>query len=159
MGQVTIEDASKSFPASPPYEGRIGVLKEISLEIADGEFVALFGPNACGKSTLLNAVAGFTNLDSGTITIDGSPPGQATVGYIFQNYRETILPWARVIDNVAYPLSLKGIRKKERLARAKQLLSDLRISIPTDVWPSQLSGGQQQLLVLARALINEPDWM
>lgn len=159
MASVVIELASKSYPASLPDGARTQVLREFSLEIADGEFVVLFGPNACGKTTILNAVAGLTELDSGRIDIDGVEPGEARVGYIFQNYQETILPWKTVLDNVAYPLALKGIREKERNERATRLMTEMKFSIPLHVWPSQLSGGQQQLLVIARALIYEPDLM
>jgi NitT/TauT family transport system ATP-binding protein len=129
------------------------------MEIANGEFVVLFGPNACGKTTILNAIAGLIELDSGRIDIGGVVPGEAKVGYIFQNYKETILPWKSVLDNVTYPLALNGISEKERNDRATRLLKDMKISIPLDAWPSQLSGGQQQLLVIARALIYEPDLM
>lgn len=159
MARVSILNACKSFPSASENGEAIAVLKDFTLEVADGEFVALFGPNACGKTTLLNAVAGITALASGSIVIDGTAPGEATTGYIFQNYRETILPWARVLDNIAYPLALKGVSKKERTVQVKRLLSDMRIAIPTDLWPSQLSGGQQQLLVIARAMISKPDLM
>ena len=159
MARVRIENVCKSFPANFPDGKPTEVLKDFSLEIADGEFVALFGPNACGKTTLLNVVGGVTDVDSGSIAIDGVRPGEAKIGYIFQNYRETILPWARVLDNIVYPLKLKGVAKRQRVGRAKKLLEEMNISIPTDHWPSHLSGGQQQLLVLARALIYEPDLM
>jgi len=159
MASVAIELASKSYPASLPNGARMEVLREFSLKIANGEFVVLFGPNACGKTTILNAIAGLTELDSGRIGIDGGDPGEAKVGYIFQNYQETILPWKSVLDNVTYPLALKGIGEKERNERATRLLREMKISFPPDVWPSQLSGGQQQLLVIARALIYEPDLM
>ena len=159
MARVHIENVSKSFPANRPGGHATEVLTDFSLDVADREFVVLFGPNACGKTTLLNAVSGIIDLDSGRVEIDGVAPSQAKIGYIFQNYRETILPWARVLDNIAYPLALKGVEKKQRVERARKLLEKMRISIPMDIWPSQLSGGQQQLLVIARALTYEPNLM
>lgn len=156
MASVSIRNACKSFPNTESSNNMVPVLQEFSLEVTNGEFVALFGPNGCGKSTLLNVIAGLDHLDSGTITVNSVPPGDAQIGYIFQNYRETLLPWKRTVDNITYPLKLKGISHRERNSRALRLLDDLDIALPTRSRPNELSGGQQQLLVIARALISTP---
>jgi NitT/TauT family transport system ATP-binding protein len=107
----------------------------------------------------LNIVAGLITPTGGSITIDGHPPARANIAYLFQNYRETIFPWKRVVDNIAYPLSLAQVPRRVRRERATALLDTLDIKLPANAWPNQLSGGQQQLLVLARSLISEPDVM
>lgn len=157
MAAVRIDNIGKSYaPASPDGE-RIEALRHLSLKITDGEFVAFFGPNACGKTTLLNCVAGIVNTDEGIVRIDGRAPHEANVGYIFQNHRETLLPWARVLDNIAYPLDLRGLSRSKRRNQVYKLLETMNISLPTGAFPSQLSGGQQQLVAIARALIYQPD--
>jgi len=159
MAKVTIKDISKIYPPTSAKGNQTEALEELSLQVSDGEFVAFFGPNACGKTTLLNCVAGVISIDSGSISIDGKKPRDAKIGYIFQNHLETLLPWARVVDNIAYPLYLHGVSRRDRHIRVHKLLETMNISIPLDVWPTQLSGGQQQLVTIARALIYEPDLM
>ena len=159
MAQVTIQNINKTFSLSSPNEDDNKVLKELSLHVKDGEFVSFFGPNGCGKTTLLNCLAGIISPDSGNITIDGKNPEEARIGYIFQDYRETLLPWAKTIDNIAYPLYLQGVSKRKRYETVHQLLKKLDITLQTDVWPTRLSGGQQQLVAIARALICQPDVM
>jgi NitT/TauT family transport system ATP-binding protein len=156
MSSVLLANVTKSFADASPGGQRLPVLDSLSFEVADGAFVAIFGPNASGKSTLLNAIAGLIELDDGSIEIDGVVPGLETIGYIFQDYRETLLPWLTVADNITFPLSLRHIKRQVRDAKAERLLENLRIELPLSRWPWQLSGGQQQLIVVARALISEP---
>lgn len=159
MAQVSISNANKVFGSPVESGSAVEVLRDFTLEVSEGEFLVLFGPNACGKTTLLNAIAGLISLDSGSISIGTTQSRTARISYIFQDYRETILPWRRVLDNIAYPLAIAGVNKQERHAIAIRLLKDMRILLPTDQWPGQLSGGQQQLLVITRALISEPELM
>ena len=135
------------------------MLDHVSLDVDDGEFVVLFGPNACGKTTLLNAIAGLLPLDAGEIRIGERKPGEATIAYIFQDYRDTLLPWYTVLENIAYPLRLAGVGRKERKKRCRDLMAQMEIDLPEQAWPRQLSGGQQQLLAVARALILRPELM
>lgn len=159
MAEVRIEKIRKSYAPVTSDGDRIEALGHISLEIAEGEFVAFFGPNACGKTTLLNCIAGIISADEGTIKIDGRAPHEANIGYIFQDHRETLLPWAKVIDNIAYPLSLRGLSKSRRHNQVYKLLETMNISLPMKALSSQLSGGQQQLVAIARALVYQPDLM
>jgi len=154
---INIENVSKSFPSSTKGNRRVEVLKRFFLTVRKGEFVTFFGPNACGKTTLLSIVAGLMSPDNGTVLVHGTTPKHAKIGFVFQNYQNSLLPWRTNIDNVALSLELEGIGKKQRLEKAKEFLRKLNVEIPEESYPYQLSGGQQQLLSIARALINDPD--
>jgi len=132
------------------------VLKNINLELNKGEFSILFGPNGCGKTTLLNIVAGILKADQGKITIGDKPPNEEKIGYVFQNYRDSLLPWKTNLENIAFPLELEGVDKKERLAKAKELTNTFDLQIPLDNYPYQSSGGEQQLVSLLREVIAKP---
>jgi NitT/TauT family transport system ATP-binding protein len=132
------------------------VLQEVSLRISEGEFVTFFGPNGCGKTTLLNIIAGLDTADSGWVKIKGQPPKEVFIGAVFQNYREMLLPWRKNIDNVAFPLELRGMKKRARYLIARDFLRKLNIQFNEDSYPYKLSGGQQQLLVIVQALIAVP---
>jgi sulfonate transport system ATP-binding protein len=127
------------------------VLRDIDLAIAPGEFVAIVGRSGCGKSTLLRLLAGLEVADSGAITLDGSARGDhaADTRIMFQDAR--LLPWKRVLDNVA--LGLQGHDVHER---ARQALSQVGLSERAHDWPAVLSGGQRQRVALARALVHTP---
>jgi spermidine/putrescine transport system ATP-binding protein len=149
---VTVEGISKSF-------GDFDVLKNVSMNIKQGEFFSLLGPSGCGKTTLLRIIAGFEYPDFGGVTMDGAnvlplPPNRRQVNTIFQNY--ALFPHCNVFENVAFPLRLKHTpralveQKVEEYLRLVQLESHARKK------PNQLSGGQKQRVAIARALINEP---
>ncbi len=89
----------------------VDVLENINLEITKGEFVAFFGPNGCGKTTLMNIIAGLLEPDKGSVFIKDIPAKGAKIGYIFQNYRDSLFPWRNSIDNIAFPLELTGMKK------------------------------------------------
>ena len=155
---VRLRNLRKSFPGSADGQlAPLEVLGGIDLDVDKGEFVSFFGPNGCGKTTFLTVLAGLQPADDGTVAINSAGPEQAHVGFIFQNYRESLYPWLRNLDNVAFPLELQGVGRSERREKARQLLDLLGLNIPLDGYPYQLSGGQQQLLSIARALIFNAD--
>ncbi|GHD63710.1 ABC transporter ATP-binding protein [Jeongeupia chitinilytica] len=128
----------------------------IDLDIAPGEFVCLLGPSGCGKSTLLGALAGHLTPSAGTLRInDGAITGPSSErGLVFQHH--TLFPWRRVIDNVAFGLKMRGIKQAERHAAARELLALVGLAGFEQRYPSQLSGGMQQRVEIARVLIGQP---
>ena len=119
--------------------------------------MSVFGPNGCGKSTLINMIAGLIPADAGEILFDGKPLSQIKFGYVFQNYREALFPWLRSLENIEYPLKLMGMPKAERRARVERLVAHLGVKIDLTKYPYLLSGGQQQLVSIMRALVVEPE--
>jgi NitT/TauT family transport system ATP-binding protein len=117
----------------------------------------VFGPNGCGKSTLINMIAGLIPVDQGRILFDGKTLAETNFGYVFQNYRDALFPWLSAFDNIEYPLKLKKVPKAERRARVQALIERLGIRIDLGCYPYQLSGGQQQLVSIMRALVVEPE--
>ena len=138
-------------------DGEVHAIDGIDLAIREGEFVGVFGPNGCGKTTMLLCIAGVEDPTAGTVEIRGRPPEEAVIGFVFQNYREALLPWRTCLDNVAFPLEIAGKPRSERHAKARELVQSLGLKIDLDSFPYQQSGGQQQLVAIARALISEPD--
>lgn len=153
---VIVRNLHKSFPKDIKKSSYVSVIEDLSIEIRSGEFVTFFGPNGCGKSTLLNILSGLLPPDKGEILIQGKNPGTTQIGYIFQNFPETLFPWRKNIDNIAFPLELKGMSKAERHKNVIQLERSLGIEINNDLYPYKLSSGQQQLVAIARALIDQP---
>jgi len=139
--------------------GAVAAVRDVSLDVADGEFFTLLGPSGCGKTTLLRMVAGFCELDRGRILlgeqrIDTLPPHKRNTGMVFQNY--AIFPNLTAGDNVAYGLRARKVASdkiRDLVARALKL-----VQLPdyADRWPHQLSGGQLQRVAIARALVIEP---
>jgi NitT/TauT family transport system ATP-binding protein len=147
---ITIRGLSKRFQGAVIYDG-------FDFDIPRGEFVSIFGPNGCGKSTLINIVAGLVPADAGTILFGGKTLKETKVGYVFQNYREALFPWLRSIDNIEYPLRLARLPKGERDAKVERLVTHLGVKIDLKRYPYELSGGQQQLVSIMRALVVEPE--
>lgn len=147
---VTIRGLCKRFQGAAVYEN-------FDLDIPRGRFVSIFGPNGCGKSTLMNMIAGLIAPEAGQILFDGKTIGEIKFGYVFQNYREALFPWLRSIDNIEYPLKLMKLPKAERRARVERLVAHLGVKIDLSRYPYELSGGQQQLVSILRALVVEPE--
>jgi putative spermidine/putrescine transport system ATP-binding protein len=139
--------------------GTRDVLKNISLNIAAGEFLTLLGESGSGKTTLLRLIAGFEQPTAGEIRMSGErldplPPYKRRVNTVFQNY--ALFPHLNVRDNVAYGLRVRGVPKNEIAGRVDDALKMVKMAEFTGARPSRLSGGQQQRIALARALVNRP---
>lgn len=147
---VTIRGLSKRFGAAQIYDN-------FDLDLPRGELISVFGPNGCGKSTLINMIAGLIPVDAGRILFDGFLLNEIRIGYVFQNYREALFPWLRAIDNIEYPLKRMGLKKRERRERADKLIARLDVKIDLKRYPYEMSGGQQQLVSIMRALVVEPE--
>lgn len=132
-------------------------LDDISLEVGDGEFVALLGPSGCGKTTFLNAIDGLTHITRGCIRIDGRQvdrPGRDRA-MVFQS--AALLPWRTVLGNVLYGLELQGLNGRTCRERAREYIALVGLKGFEDRFPSELSGGMQQRVNIARALVTQPD--
>jgi NitT/TauT family transport system ATP-binding protein len=125
--------------------------------LQEGEFVSIFGPNGCGKSTFINLISGMIPIDFGTVLYDGKTIQQTRLSYVFQNYREALFPWMRAISNIQYPLKILGLDKKTQSRRVEELLAEFNIQIDLNRYPYELSGGQQQMVSILRALITDPE--
>jgi NitT/TauT family transport system ATP-binding protein len=147
---VTIRGLSKRFDKAVIYDN-------FDLDIPRGELISVFGPNGCGKSTLINMIAGLIPLDAGEILFDGMKLDDIKFGYVFQNYREALFPWMSAFDNIAYPLKMMKVPPAERRARTEKLITHLGIKIDLNLYPYKMSGGQQQLVSIMRALVVEPE--
>ncbi|SFS11193.1 NitT/TauT family transport system ATP-binding protein [Agrococcus baldri] len=150
---ISIKDVSHRYTAKGREE--TVALSNVNLEIEDNEFVTIIGPSGCGKTTLMRAVGGLVQPTEGEITIDGQrvtgPHQQAAV--VFQNF--ALLPWASILDNVAFGLELQGMGKADRIAKAEQYIKRVGLSGFERKYPRELSGGMQQRVGLARALAVE----
>lgn len=141
------------------YETPSGAVEAVAaadFEIARGDFVAILGPSGCGKSTLMLMIAGLEPATSGTITLDGMPVSgpQIDAGMMFQD--PTLLPWRSVLDNVLFPIDMRGAVASENRVRAESLLRMVDLWAFRDKRPRELSGGMRQRVALARALVNDP---
>lgn len=128
-----------------------------SLEVEDGEFIAVVGPSGCGKTTLLNALDGLLPITSGTLSLNGraiSGPGPDR-GMVFQ--QPSLLPWRTVMGNIIYGLEIQGVKKGVALERAKRLIDLVGLRGFEESFPLELSGGMQQRVNLARALAVDPE--
>ncbi len=147
--QIKVSHVNKVFQSS---DRKIIALKDIHLEIPNGQFVCLLGPSGCGKSTLLNAIAGFSLPSSGSITVDSKlvvGPGPDR-GMVFQEY--ALFPWMTVEQNVAFGLEIKGMTKADIQHRVAELLTKLGLSDFRSRFPKDLSGGMRQRVAIARVL-------
>lgn len=148
--QITIRGLSKAFGGAVLYRG-------FDLDIPRRSIVSVFGPNGCGKSTLINMVAGLIPYDAGEVLFDGKTLRQTNIGYVFQNYRDALFPWRRAIDNIRYPLKIAGKTRAEVERRVEQLVASFQVTFDLNRYPYELSGGQQQLVSIMRALAPEPE--
>ncbi|MFN5528857.1 ABC transporter ATP-binding protein [Bradyrhizobium sp.] len=155
MATIDISNVSKIF-TDKKRNADVTALADINLSIARNEFVCLLGPSGCGKSTLLNMIAGFEQPSAGHVTVDGrivTAPG-ADRGVVFQH--ANLMPWLPVWENVAFHLLLGGGQKAERRARAQVYIDMVGLTGVENHYPSELSGGMNQRVGIARALLMNP---
>jgi len=153
MADIVIKHLVKRF-------GKVEAVADVSLQIADGEFLVLLGPSGCGKSTILRAVAGLEDADAGEIVIGGRlvnfiDPVKRNVAMVFQNY--ALYPHMTVFKNIAFPLQIAKKPKSEIEAAVRRAAGILALEELLHRYPGQLSGGQRQRVALARAIVREPD--
>jgi NitT/TauT family transport system ATP-binding protein len=137
-------------------EGAITALDHVSFTVAPGEFLAVIGPSGCGKSTLFNIIGGLLTGYDGRVAVAGekiSGP-HASIGMVFQE--ESTFPWRNVVDNVAFPLEIAGVSKRERTERARRFVSMVGLDGFEKRYPAELSGGMRQRVSMARTLASEP---
>ena len=135
----------------------VTALKDISLRVDGGRFIVLVGPSGCGKSSLLMMMAGLRTQTSGEIICDGKPltgPDPDRVGVVFQD--ANLFPWLTAIQNVEFPLKLKGVPKEQRRKEAQQALDIVGLGQFAERYPSELSGGMRQRVSIARGLVHNP---
>lgn len=153
MSYLEVRNATKQFGAA------FMALNGVSVSVERGEFFTLLGPSGCGKTTLLRSIAGFNDLTSGEITLNGAnlrivPPHQRDIGMVFQDY--AVFPHLSVFDNVAFGLKPRKVPAAEIKTRVTQALDAVRLGAMADRLPAAMSGGQQQRIGLARAMVINP---
>lgn len=146
---VSIDSVTMSF-------GAYVAVQDVNLRVADGEFLAIVGPTGCGKSTILNAIAGLLKPSSGTVSIDGQPVRgvQNDIGYLFQ--QDALLPWKTALENVELGPMFKGVPTAARREQSMTWLAKVGLKGFEHRYPHQLSGGQRKRVQMAQALITGP---
>ena len=144
---IAVKNLSKHF-------GKEVLFQNLSFQIKKGEIAAFVGPNGCGKTTLLNILSGLTEKSEGVCEIKEGGPER--LSYIFQNYRDSLLPWRTNYKNMALPLELQNVQEKQIEKQINEIQGIFEEKIALQNYPYQLSGGQQQIVAFARALVNKP---
>jgi NitT/TauT family transport system ATP-binding protein len=147
---ITVRGLDKSFGGQVLYSA-------FDLDLPRGKFTTIFGPNGCGKSTLINMMSGLVPFDRGSVQIGGKDFRSARIGYVFQNYRDSLFPWMRALENIEYPLKVRGVSRAAQRERVDQLLAAFEIKLDLKRRTYELSGGQQQLVAILRALVADPE--
>jgi NitT/TauT family transport system ATP-binding protein len=150
---LTVDDIVMRFGSA---EDGVTALDNVSFTVAPGEFLAVIGPSGCGKSTLFNIIGGLLGGYDGRIAVAGEKVygPHASIGMVFQE--ESTFPWRNVVDNVAFPLEIAGMAKRERIERARHFVSMVGLDGFEKRYPSELSGGMRQRVSMARTLASEP---
>ena len=152
MGRVSLRQVRKSF-------GTVDVIKDIDLEVDDGEFLVFVGPSGCGKSTMLRMIAGLESIDGGDLLIDGQRandvrPAERGAAMVFQSY--ALYPHMTVAENMGFALKMAGVGRQERDEQVRRAADVLRIGDLLGRMPKELSGGQRQRVAIGRAIVRKP---
>ena len=150
--KVTLKNVTKKF-------GSTVAVNNFSATFPDGHLICLLGPSGCGKSTVLNILCGILDVTSGQVFFDNEDvtslsPEQRNIGMVFQNY--ALYPHLTVLENIAFPLEVQKVNKKNRIEKAKEIAELVHVESLLHRYPGELSGGQQQRVAIARALIKNP---
>jgi len=150
---LVVDDIVMRFGSA---EDGVTALDNVSFTVAPGEFLAVIGPSGCGKSTLFNIIGGLLGGYDGRVAVAGEKVygPHASIGMVFQE--ESTFPWRNVVDNVAFPLEIAGIPKRERIERARHFVSMVGLDGFEKRYPAELSGGMRQRVSMARTLASEP---
>jgi NitT/TauT family transport system ATP-binding protein len=156
---LVFDRVSKFFDVRKTAQNNAGImvaLKDVCARVAPGEFITLLGPSGCGKTTLLRMTAGLVKPDEGAITIGDVPitAPRKDACMVFQNFG--LLPWRSVLRNIEFPLELDGVSKTERVRRAQHFIDLVGLASFEHHYPHELSGGMQQRVGIARAMMREP---
>lgn len=157
MARITLANVNKIYPSR---HGDVHAVNDFSLDVADGEFVALLGPSGCGKSSTLRMIVGLESVTSGDILFDDRrvndlDPGTRNVAMAFETY--ALYPNFTIAENLGFPLEVRGFSEAERKRKVERIAAIMRLDNILDQKPFALSGGEQQRVSLGRALIREPD--
>lgn len=159
---VSCSGISKSFVTK---NTNVTALRGVDLEVKAGEFMMLVGPSGCGKTTLISIIAGILKPSNGTCLIEGKDLSTLTdtelldfraknIGFIFQSFN--LIPTLNLLENIAIPLIINGILQDEAMIRSKEMLTKMGLGQKANRTPTQLSGGEQQRIAIARALVHQP---
>ncbi|MDX9871642.1 MAG: ABC transporter ATP-binding protein [Clostridia bacterium] len=150
---LRIEHIYKSYPFQSGAQKRLAILEDISLEVADGEFVSLIGPSGCGKSTLFNLVSGLEEPDRGNMFLKGREitGERGHVGYMMQ--KDLLLPWRNVLDNCILAMEIQQIPRKKATLSALAMLEEMGLAEYAHHYPGQLSGGMRQRVSFVRTML------
>jgi putative ABC transport system ATP-binding protein len=162
MSLLAAEHLRKSYPSG---DAPVEAVRDVSLVVARGEFVALVGPSGCGKSTVLHLCGGMDRPTGGTVTLEGrrldaldddalTRVRRERIGFVFQFFN--LLPTLTVVENIALPLRLAGRSRADAASRARRLAERVGIAHRLSHFPQQLSGGEMQRVAIARAIVHEP---
>jgi NitT/TauT family transport system ATP-binding protein len=151
---ISLRSATKRFPTKDG--GAFTAIRDVTLDVAPGEFVAIVGPTGCGKSTTLSLVSGLEPASEGTVHVAGTPVRGIPdgVGYMFQ--ADAVLPWKNVLDNVSLGLRYRGAARAEAESRARDWIERVGLGGFEDRYPHQLSGGMRKRVAMAQTLITDP---
>jgi NitT/TauT family transport system ATP-binding protein len=159
MFKISARNVSKTFQVKNDgdIEKEFPVLQQFSIDVKEGEFLAILGPSGCGKSTFLNILGGLTEKTGGDIDLDGEPVAASgnNLGYVFQAY--ALFPWRTVLENVEIGLEIRGVSKRERQEIAREYIVLVGLEEFHHRYPHELSGGMKQRVAIARALAYQPE--
>ena len=155
VATIELEDVSKTYNANK-RDGGVEAVRNVSMHVGSGEFVSIVGPTGCGKSTLMEIVAGLTDPTAGEVTIAGEPVTgpRRDVGVVFQ--KDSTFPWRTVLENVEFGLQMHGVTFDERRERSRDVIELVGLSGFEDTYPNELSGGMRQRVAIARTLVMNP---